>query len=206
MPPNRWLVNRGVGFVPTALSLTDWAKLTKVSACAQEACYFIRRTVAASQRSPLPGSPAKATGALFWKVAELPCLEVETRQLGDSGPADGSGALGGAAECAGVAERLGLRRQAWARRRFRQREGALRPQNTPHPHQSGVAEAMRCLASLPPHSTTLPRTCMGRVASEQVAELPCLEVETRQLGGLRPDGWRFGLRRIMTRPPITEWH
>ena len=39
------------------------------------------------------------------------------------------------------AQRLGLRRQAWARRRFRQPDGSLRPEDILHPLQSGVADA-----------------------------------------------------------------
>jgi len=49
-------------------------------------------------RSSLPGSPAEAAGTLAAKVAELPSLAVETRQLGGSGQPGGSGAPGGAAE------------------------------------------------------------------------------------------------------------
>lgn len=56
------------------------------------------RRVPASQRSPLPSSPAKAAGTLAGKVAEFPSLEVATRQLWGSGQAGGRGASGGAAE------------------------------------------------------------------------------------------------------------
>lgn len=49
--------------------------------------------------SPLPGSPAKATGTLAGKVAELPSLEVETRQLGGFGPTGGSGEKNAREKC-----------------------------------------------------------------------------------------------------------
>ena len=44
---------------------------------------------------PLPGSPAKAAGTLAGQVAELPSLEVETRQLGGSGQTGGCARLEG---------------------------------------------------------------------------------------------------------------
>jgi len=43
------------------------------------------RRATASQQSRLPDSPAKAAGTLAGEVAELPSLEVETRQLWGSG-------------------------------------------------------------------------------------------------------------------------
>ncbi len=57
------------------------SELTKASAGAHEACYFVPRTVAASLRSPLPGSPAKAAGTQAGKVSKFPPLSMETWKL-----------------------------------------------------------------------------------------------------------------------------
>jgi hypothetical protein len=46
----------------------------------------------AYHEAPFPSSPAKAAETLAGKVAELPFLEVETRQLMGFGPTGGSGA------------------------------------------------------------------------------------------------------------------
>jgi len=67
-----------------------------------------------TSESPLPKHLTKAAGTLAGKVAELPSLAVETRQLGDSGLTGGSGALGGAAEEAGAGG-LGAGKRGWAR-------------------------------------------------------------------------------------------
>jgi len=67
----------------------------------------------ASPRNPPPGSPAMAAGALAGKVAELPSLEVETRQLWVSGPTGGSEVPGDAAEAA-WADGLGTGKRCWA--------------------------------------------------------------------------------------------